>query len=193
MAGPSAAATRSCSPELGVTRRPCRGLLEAALQHVAAFQEIRRRQDWRSRPRSRAPARPGRPLRRQPGGMPCAIGERNAGRAPVQALRQRVYRVRGLTLLIGPFSTVPHSGTLVGISAPCGVPRSPAGHQRATRLVEVVHAPLHRMHIRLALERPAGCLTILAAARAGKLAQIKVGDLECHASSPSPRPEGASA
>ena len=42
MVGSSAAATRLCSPELELTRRPCRGLLEAALQHVAAFQEIRR-------------------------------------------------------------------------------------------------------------------------------------------------------
>ena len=42
MMGSSVAATRSCSPELGLTRCPMRGLLEAALQHVAAFQEIRR-------------------------------------------------------------------------------------------------------------------------------------------------------
>ena len=32
-----------------------------------------------------------------------------------------------------------------------------------------------------------------AAAHAAKLAQIKAGDLEFHASSPSPRPKGASA
>jgi hypothetical protein len=47
MMGSSAAATRSCSPELGLTRCPCHGLLEAALQDVAAFQEIRRRRDLR--------------------------------------------------------------------------------------------------------------------------------------------------
>jgi hypothetical protein len=35
-------------------------------------------------------------------------------------------------------------------------------------------------------------LSILAAARAAKLAKVKAGDLECHASSPSPRPKGAS-
>jgi hypothetical protein len=46
------------------------------------------------------------------------------------------------------------------------------------------NARLHRMHIRLShLWRTAGCLTILAAARAAKLAQIKAGDHECHASS----------
>ena len=33
---PSAAATRSCSPELGLTRRPCRGLLSAAFQNALA-------------------------------------------------------------------------------------------------------------------------------------------------------------
>jgi hypothetical protein len=132
MAGPSAAATRSCSPELGLTRRPCRGLLEAALEHVAAFHEIRRRRDWRSRPRSRAPARPGRPRRRQPGGTPWRTSCRreNAGRAPWEAA----------TGLPGPRIDVTnwpaqrrsHSGTLVGISAPRGVPRSPAGNQHAT-------------------------------------------------------------
>src|SRR5687768_15692137 len=37
------------------------------------------------------------------------------------------------------------------------------------------------------MEGTAGCYTILAAARAAKLAQIKAGDLECHASSPSPK------
>src|SRR5512133_202872 len=36
------------------------------------------------------------------------------------------------------------------------------------------------------MQRTAGCLTILAAARAAKLAKVKAGDLECHASSPSP-------
>src|SRR5215207_6827964 len=38
MAGPSAAATRSCSPKLRLTRRPCRGL--RAFQNVPCFQEI---------------------------------------------------------------------------------------------------------------------------------------------------------
>jgi hypothetical protein len=40
MVGSSAAATRSCSLELGLTRRPCRGLLSAAFQNVAGFEEI---------------------------------------------------------------------------------------------------------------------------------------------------------
>ena len=40
------------------------------------------------------------------------------------------------------------------------------------------------------MQRTAGYHSILAAARAAKLAQIKAGDLECHASSPSPRPKG---
>ena len=97
MAGPSAAATRSCSPELGLTRRPCRGLLEAALLHVAAFQEIRRRRDSPSRPRSRAPARPGRPRRRQRGGTPGVPVAEEKTQDAHRAKRQRVYRVRGLT------------------------------------------------------------------------------------------------
>jgi len=45
---------RSCSPELGFDRRPCRDPLEAALQYVAAYQEISRRRDWPSISRSSA-------------------------------------------------------------------------------------------------------------------------------------------
>jgi hypothetical protein len=131
MVGSSAAATRSCSLELGLTRRPCRGLLEAALEHVAAFHEIRRRRDSPSRPRSRAPARPdghGGDNQLVRPGLPAA--EENAGRAPCEAT----------TGLPGPRIDVTkwpaqrrsHSGTLAGISAPRGVPRSPAGNQHAT-------------------------------------------------------------
>ena len=60
-------------------------LLEAALQHVAALP----RDQTPARlafSRSRAPARPGRPRRRQPGGTPWRNGCRreNAGRAPCE-------------------------------------------------------------------------------------------------------------
>ena len=101
----------------GIDPVPCRGLLDAALQHVAAFQEIRHRRDCVSRP---------------PIGSLCRVRPRRSS-----------------------------------------------------------HAPLHRMHISIKppIERTAGCHTVLAAARAAKLAQIKAGDFECHASSPSPRPK----
>lgn len=131
MAGPSAAATRSCSPERGLTRRPCRGLLEAALEHVAAFHEIGRRripllapdpEHQRDQTATAATTR-STPWR-------TSWRRETAGRASCEAA----------TGLPGPRIDVTdwpaqrrsHSGTLVGISTPRGVPRSPAGNQHAT-------------------------------------------------------------
>ena len=59
MAGPSAATTPSCSPELGLTRRPCRGLLPAAFQNVAGFQEISCRKAFSEGLRELSPASSG--------------------------------------------------------------------------------------------------------------------------------------
>jgi hypothetical protein len=96
MAGPSATATRSCSPELGLTRSPCRGLLEATLEHVAAFHEIRRRRDSPSRPdpeHQRDQDGHGGDNQEVRPGVPVAEEKTQDAH---RAKRQRVYRVRGL-------------------------------------------------------------------------------------------------
>ena len=87
MAGPSAAATRSCSPERGLTRRPCRGLLEAALEHVAAFHEIRRRRDSPSRApiQSTSATRTATAATTRRYALAYQLPKRNAGRAPCEA------------------------------------------------------------------------------------------------------------
>ena len=119
MARPSASATRSWSPERGLTRRPCRGLLEAALarrglpsdQTPAIFPFSPPIQSTSATRTATAAT-----TRRYAWRTSCR--RENAGRASCEAA----------TGLPGPQIDVTnspaqrrsHSGTLVGISAPRG-------------------------------------------------------------------------